>query len=421
LYVDGLDIARHLEAPEQLEREFRDDPAAFARALSELDGSLSGHLVVRAWRARLATDPTALPAQDQPRAIAWSRVVGLGLCAAVAARLLTLGFDQDHPEQRLRFAAFAVLVPLGVLLRSSQRRALERRDAWFALAAALAIPFVGSSDVEHSQTGLLAIAHTPIFLVALACGAFAYHSQADAEQRAEVVAIAVEVAIISLALLFAGALLAGLTVGTFSLIEIDVKQAYLENVVIPCAAAAPVVAAGLERVRATRNERLGPLLARVFSPLVLTTLLAYALAIVGTQRNPYQDRESLAMLYAMLLASAVLATSMVMVPRGGVLPRRIAIAACAICALTAAVDALALSAIAYRFASFGLTPNRLAVLGGNLLLFTYLGGFSLALIRGLRSARDPRPPLRWIAGFMPMFAVWSALWIFVFPLLFGFE
>jgi hypothetical protein len=259
--------------------------------------------------------------------------------------------------------------------------------------------------------------HLPVFLAAIAFGVLARDMAAG---RAEFVALVAEIAIFSLAILFGGALLTALTINVFSLIRLDISKFYFKNVVVSGSAAAPVIAAGLERARSRRGERLGPALARIFSPLALATLLAYAIAIVGTRRNPYEDRESLAVLYAMLLATAVLVTLMVL-QNGAPAPRRVLVLACAIASLSVAVDGLALSAIVYRFASFGVSPNRLAVLGGNLLLFGYLCGLAFSLARATSTSGDPDMPLRWIARNIPFFGIWSALWVFVFPAVFAFR
>ena len=216
-------------------------------------------------------------------------------------------------------------------------------------------------------------------------------------------------------------MLTALTIGVFKLIKLDIAEFYMRNIVVAGVAATPVVAAGLERARAQRAERLAPALARIFSPLALATLLAYAIAIVGTRNNPYQDRESLALLYAMLLATALLVTWMLLQSDRSNPKRGLMLLACAIAGLSVAVDGLALSAIIYRFASFGTSPNRVAVLGGNLLLFGYLSGLTIALVRAARSDGDAQLPQRWIADCIPLFGAWSALWVFVLPALFQFR
>jgi hypothetical protein len=422
VWIEGntLDIEPQLDSPEQLEQEYRRHPEAFVRALGDLGPSHADNLLVRAWRARLLDAVPELEAVTSG-VVKWPLVAWLAVAAGVCARLLSLGSDSSRFERIVRYGAFVVLAPIGVLLWSSLGRRASRRDLVFAVTALLAVPFAAWMPLGDSDSGALALAHLPVLLGVLIFGSFACDPARELSQRAEFVSVAAEIAIIGLALLFAGALLTGLTIGAFSLIEINIKTFYFANIVPACVAAVPVIATGIERARAQRGDRLGPSLARVFSPLVLATLMAYLAAVIGTQKNPYSDRESLGLLYAMLLAIAVLVTLMVIDTRRDGPSPRLAALGCAICGLSVAIDAIALSAIVYRLSSFGFTPNRIAVLGGNLLLFGYLGGLTVALGRAAGQRRDPLAAMRWIGAFPPLFGVWSALWVFALPALFGFD
>jgi hypothetical protein len=407
-----LDLAQHLDDPEQLERLYRASPQEFERALSELALAHREHVLVRAWRARLAPQPASEPTS---RGVNWAKVALIAMATAIVARLVYLEGENTGRERLARFAAFIVVLPITALLWRS--RPLRRRDVVFAAVAVAALAVAGLSPIEHSQSGVLSFAHLPCLLIALVFAALAPDL---VSQRADFVSLAAEIAIISLAILFGGVLLTGLTVGVFRLIKLDIIDFYVNNIVVAGAAAAPVAATGLERARAGRGDRLGPALARIFSPLALLTLVAYAIAIIGTRNNPYQDRESLAVLYALLLATALLVTLMVLQNGERQPSRSLLLLACAIAGLSIAVDGLALSAIIYRFASFGLSPNRLAVLGGNLLLFGYLCGLTLTLARAAKRGGDVQLPLRWVATYIPFFGIWSALWVFVIPSLFKF-
>jgi hypothetical protein len=413
-----LDLDPHLESPEQLERLYAEQPDAFARALTQLEAHRAEHLLVRAWRLRLRA--AARTTRDSDAEVNWRLVVTLALAAACVMRLLLIGAGPGDPTPVLRFGAFVVLVPVAIVLCYARPRPPALRHGLLGLGALLALPVAIWAPLASAQSGVLSLAHLPVWLGALVFGLFARGGVEPLDGRAEFVAIAVEVAIFSAALAFAGGLLAGMTLGVFQLIGIDLGPLYAKNVILPGCAAIPVLAAGLERSRASRNERIGPALARIFSPLVLLTLLAYALAVVGSQRSPYRDRDSLALLYAMLLATGVLVTVTVLQPRDNPLSRRFAAMTSAICGLAVAVDAIALSAIVYRFAAYGLSPNRVAVLGGNVLLFAYLLGLTVALARASRSG-DTRPAQHWIAGFIPCFGVWAGLWVFVLPALFGYR
>ena len=89
-----------------------------------------------------------------------------------------------------------------------------------------------------------------------------------------------------------------------------------------------------------------------------------------------------------------------------------------ICALLA--DAVALWAIAARINEFGLTPNRVAALGENVVLLVNLAWSAVFYIRFLRG-RGPFTDLeRWQTDYIPVYAVWAAIVVIVFPPVFGY-
>jgi hypothetical protein len=87
-----------------------------------------------------------------------------------------------------------------------------------------------------------------------------------------------------------------------------------------------------------------------------------------------------------------------------------------ICALLA--DALALGAIAARISEFGFTPNRVAALGENVILLVNLAWSAVLYVRFVRG-RGPFAPLeRWQTAYLPVYAIWAAVVVVVFPPLF---
>ena len=86
--------------------------------------------------------------------------------------------------------------------------------------------------------------------------------------------------------------------------------------------------------------------------------------------------------------------------------------------LTIITNGIALSAIAFRIKEYGFTPNRIAVLGadvlilGNLLLVTRQVFF---YIRNQASLPDIE---RSIGFLLPIYSVWAAIVVVLFPLFF---
>jgi hypothetical protein len=85
------------------------------------------------------------------------------------------------------------------------------------------------------------------------------------------------------------------------------------------------------------------------------------------------------------------------------------------------VDGVALAAIAARISEFGFTPNRVAALGENLILLVNLAWTAWLYARFLRH-RGPFADLeRWQIAYLPVYAVWAALVVVMFPPVFGYR
>lgn len=84
------------------------------------------------------------------------------------------------------------------------------------------------------------------------------------------------------------------------------------------------------------------------------------------------------------------------------------------------VDLVALSAIISRLKSFGISPNKTAALGENILIFIHLFGTGILFIQFFRGKIDFSRIEKWQTGFLPVFALWLGIVALIFPLLFQF-
>ena len=87
--------------------------------------------------------------------------------------------------------------------------------------------------------------------------------------------------------------------------------------------------------------------------------------------------------------------------------------------LALAIDLIALLAAAFRLGAYGLTPNRLAVLGANLLLGAHGLLILLVYLRLFRGREAASVKLEAaLARFLPAYGIWGAFVAVAFPLLF---
>jgi hypothetical protein len=155
----------------------------------------------------------------------------------------------------------------------------------------------------------------------------------------------------------------------------------LENIVIVGAVSAPVVAAFIIKNYSILTNKIAPLIAVIFSPLVLITLIIYLIAIVATGKDPYNDRDFLLIFNIMLLGVmgiivySVSETSEIKNQRFNTLILFV------LSIVTIIIDLIALSAIFYRLGEYGVSPNRLAILVSNILILANLVIIMIDLFR----------------------------------------
>jgi hypothetical protein len=83
------------------------------------------------------------------------------------------------------------------------------------------------------------------------------------------------------------------------------------------------------------------------------------------------------------------------------------------------IDIIALSAIFYRLNEFGLSPNRLAILVSNILVFFNLILIMIDLYRINFKKKAFGAVEMTVSKYLPVYLIWIAIVVFTFPLIFG--
>jgi hypothetical protein len=84
-------------------------------------------------------------------------------------------------------------------------------------------------------------------------------------------------------------------------------------------------------------------------------------------------------------------------------------------------DGVALAAIAARISEFGFTPNRVAARGENLILLVNLTWSAWLYARFVRHRCSFAVLERWQIAYLPVYSMWAALVVVVFPPVFGYR
>jgi len=399
-----------------LEHCYRNNREEFKKVFLDLYPEIRGNPVADCWKERFDdSEPLGL---SVPRKDLWLVGALALLCGLLAKMPFLLGIDPDYFYPRtIGFIAF-----LGPMIFFALKEGLALRKAiglgLFMLALVAYIHWLPNNPA--SDTLVLASIHLVFFLWAF-LGFLFTGGRYELDGRLQFLRYTGNLVVLGSLLLSAGGLASAITIGLFSLIGYQIADTYMENVGIFGLAALPVVATWINRMNPLLVGRISPLIARIFSPLVLVMLSIYLAAMGYAGKNPYHDREFLMLFNVLLLA--VLALIFFAIPaEGNAGDSKIWLWILFLLAvLTAGVNVIALSAILFRLSSWGVTPNRLAVLVANgLIMITMLRVTwqLLQVLRGKESLESAGVPMGQI---MPILALWALFVTLAFPFLFAFK
>jgi hypothetical protein len=216
--------------------------------------------------------------------------------------------------------------------------------------------------------------------------------------------------------------ISGITMGLFSLIGIQIGEFYFQWIMVIELSACPLVATYILDVNPQLVSKVSPIIARIFSPIVLVTLVGYLIGMAWASKDPFNDREFLLLFNLLLIGVlAIVFFSLVELPRS-VSGRGALLITLLLSLVTIVVNSIALLAILYRISSWGFTPNRLAVLGANVLFFVHLILIALQLIKQYRNKEVEFAAIeKAIAIFLPLYAGWALFVAVVVPLIFNYS
>lgn len=410
-------IQNNLDNPQQLEQLYRQDKTGFKRAFEQLWPDLQAHAVAKIWNERLNYSAEALRWGSRSDL---AMVIVLSLFAGLIAKIPDFtGIDPDYFYPR--HLGLIVFPALSAYFAWKQSLSI-RQIALIATVFILSATYINMlPNNETSDTMILASIHLPLMLWATTAYAFSGKDFNNKQKRIDYLRYNGDLIVMTAVILLAGGLLSAVTVGLFEIIDLSIKEYYFQYVAIWGLSAAPIVATWLVQTNPQLVKNVSPVIAKVFTPLVMVMLATYLIAIVYTGKDPYNDREFLFIFNILLIGVMALILFSLAEARQSNTSNVSLIMLFTLALLTILVNSIALSAIVFRITEFGITPNRLAVLAANLLILINLMMVSWRLFQSLRQPEQLEAVNLSIAAFLPYYAVWTAIVVFLFPVLFGFR
>lgn len=414
-------IKDNINNSEELEKFYRADKNGFEKEFFEIYPEIAEYEISGFWKTRLDFDKIKpIPINNIK-----SDILFLIISCAVAGLMIKIPqlFDLNLKDE-LFYARYAGLIVLfGLSLYAFLTKNLIKRNRLIIsflvfLITAIYVSLLPSNEESHSI--ILAYLHVPLMIWCFYGLVYIDFNIKDKTKRMDYIKYNGDLAILMALILIAGGILTGITLGLFSAIDLNIEQFYFDYIIIWGLVSVPIVATFVLRNYPFIANKIAPLLANIYSPLVLITLVVYLISIVFTGKDPYNDRDFLIVFNLMLLgvmAIIVFSISETSMNKGH---RFNEMTLFALSVITLIIDLVALSAILYRLGEYGFTPNRTVVLGSNLLIFGNLVLIMMDLYRvNFKSKKINQVELT-IAGYLPVYALWTIFVVFGIPLIFGF-
>jgi hypothetical protein len=411
------EILAHLNDPGHLERLYRNNKVPFKREFSTIYPELRGNALADFWNERLHYETDDINWGTTRELLL---VIIAGLIAGLIAKIPSI-FPIDAEFFYPRNIGF-IFLPLLLAYFAWKNNLQPKRLAVMGGIMLISLVYINSLPASTtSDTLVLACIHLLVLLWVLLGAAFVGNNLTDYSKRLDYLRYNGDLVVMTTLILIAGAIMTGLTIGLFSLIGFWIEQLYFEYVGIFGLAAAPIVGTYLTQTNPQLVSKVSPVIAKIFSPLVLITLVIYLGAIVYSGKDPYNDREFLIIFNLLLIGvMAIIFFSVAESSRSNASTSANWVLLL-LSVVTILVNGIALSAILFRIAEWGITPNRLAVMGGNMLMLVNLLLVTVKLLRVVQSKADTNQVGNVIARYLPIYAVWAVVVLYLFPFLFGFK
>ena len=410
------EIKININNPKQLENLYRNHKGAFTIAFNNIYPKITNEPAAQAWNERLNYKDEHLTWGNKNEIIFIVVAAFVGGLIAKMPSFLGLEYDLYLPKN-IGFIVFPILTAYFIW-----KQQLSMTKLVLPLFLIIASAFFVNSLPHNakSATFILTTIHLPIFLWAILGYAFIGGDIMSNHKKIAFLKFNGNFIVMTGLIFISGMFFTGITIALFGLLKMDITTFYFEQIAVWALAAMPMLSTYLIQNNPELVNKISPTIAKIFTPIVFVTLLVFLVTLLYSGKSIYNDRIFLLVFNAVLIGVMAIILFSVTEATNNTSSKFNFFMLFGLALLAIIANAIALSAILFRLSEFGLSPNRLAVLGTNLLVFIHLLLVSYGLFKNLNGKASIQEVEGNIALFIPVYAVWAAFVTFIMPFIFKF-
>lgn len=427
-------IIEAINSPKELEMLYRKNPEEFSKSFPSALESNPDSNALAVWQERLFYDAENRKSQAVS---GWSykNIFVLILLVAIAGTVIKLPEYIKTIDASWFFSRNLALVFIAPLIVYFLQRTKSPKFISMVILITVGsmvylnllpnINYISNTSGAFDDALFNTELHTPLFLWLLTGVAFSGKEWNNTSAKMGFLRYNGELIIYTTILLIGSAILISITMTLLGFIEksFELSEWYINNVIIYVVVATPIIATFLIDKIIDQRLNLAPTIAKLFTPLFLITSFAYIIIMIIYQINPFGDREYLVALNVLLIVVLGLLIFTIAERKSTETPITNDYLNIGLTLTIIILDTIAMSASVFRTASdlYGLTPNRITILGINLLVLVHLLGILVNYIRFVVKGQPFEKLEKWIADYLYCYAVWAVLVSVLLPIIFWYN
>ncbi len=431
-------ILTAITSPKELEALYQESPEEFQREFQNIFSEHPESLILQTWNERLMYKHELATDKSKPIWLDKTFFIVL-ILTGIGGTLFNIFINNEEYGStewffsRIFFTTPIILLMIYFLFHKTHTRQSIALVAGLIVTATIyliLLPNQHAWDYEYSEnyrifTDALSIVelHVPIFLWLVAGISFVGSEWRTNLKWLDYLKYNGEFLVYITLISISTIVLSGITLALLGFIEesSELSEWYVMNVVMYEIAAAPLISTFLIEKITGKRLRIAQLLAKIFSPLFLITTIAYLLLMAVYRSSPYSDRETLITFNFLMLLVLGMSIFSIVERNPQDKPGIFDYINIGLVSTTTIINLIVLSAILFRIFNDIFTPNRIAVLGINILVFTHLVGILIYYIRFLFNKTPYEKLESWIVRYLPVYAAWTIIISITIPFLFWYK
>ncbi|WKY45197.1 permease prefix domain 1-containing protein [Eubacteriaceae bacterium ES2] len=373
------------------------------------------------WKQLLIGTDTELTKDDN------KKLIGLVIIFSVMAGTLMklpewLGIAMDTNELFfLKNFSFFILPFAGLFFLLKNR--IENKKIWSLLGiyVVLIFPVNLYPFVEPNDTAFLMALHLPLFFWLITGVFYMGQEWKSSRERMNFVRFTGEAFIYGTLITCGLIVLMVFIMAIFQAIDIDASLFVGDVLIYYGISGAVMTTIFLVETKKSMVENFAPVLAKIFSPFFLMAIIVFLITVVVTDTSPFMDRNYLIAFDFMLMMVLALVLYVISARDQESPPNFFDYLNLALVFTALVIDGIALSAIVFRLSIYGVTPNKMAALGENVVMLFNLLGLAFYYLRFILKKGSFEQLIKFQTAYFNVYFIWFGFVVLIFPILFQFK